>query len=144
MTRVATAIFRNQLYDHIQNLPFSFHDHSQTGQLISRCIEDVRSIQAFTGSSLIELVRLILLLVGTLYLLFSQNARLAAIALLPLIPLALMTTSFGQRITGLFWAVDQSCGSNLRPGRAILPAARESENLDGMQFTGWVRSKAKA
>jgi len=101
---------RNQLYDHIQNLPFSFHDHSQTGQLISRCIEDVRSIQAFTGGSLVELVRLILLLVGTLYLLFSQNARLAAIALLPLIPLALMTTSFGQRITGLFWAVDNALG----------------------------------
>ena len=101
---------RNQLYDHIQNLPFSFHDHSQTGQLISRCIEDVRSIQAFTGSSLVELVRLSLLLAGTLYLLFSQNARLAAIALLPLIPLALMTTSFGKRITGLFWAVDNALG----------------------------------
>jgi ATP-binding cassette, subfamily B, multidrug efflux pump len=101
---------RNQLYDHIQNLPFSFHDHSQTGQLISRCIEDVRSIQAFTGSSLVELVRLSLLLSGTLYLLFSQNARLAAIGLLPLVPLALMTTRFGQRITGLFWAVDNALG----------------------------------
>ena len=52
-------------------------------------------------------MRLIFLLVGTLYLLFSQNARLAAIAQLPLVLLARMTTSFGQRITGLFWAVDQ-------------------------------------
>ena len=124
---------RNQLYDHIQNLPFSFHDHSQTGQLISRCIEDVRSIQAFTGGSLVELVRLILLLVGTLYLLFSQNARLAAIALLPLIPLALMTTSFGQRITGLFWAVDNALGElssrlqeNVLGAQVVRAFARES------------------
>ena len=29
---------RNLLYDHIQHLPFTYHDHSQTGQLISRCI----------------------------------------------------------------------------------------------------------
>jgi len=36
---------RNRLYDHIQYLPFSFHDHSQTGQLISRCIEDVRAVE---------------------------------------------------------------------------------------------------
>src|SRR5512133_3721644 len=40
---------RNRLYDHIQRMSFSFHDHSQSGQLISRCIEDVRSLQNFTG-----------------------------------------------------------------------------------------------
>ncbi|HEX9092229.1 MAG TPA: ABC transporter transmembrane domain-containing protein, partial [Anaerolineales bacterium] len=32
---------RNRLYDHIQHLSFSYHDHAQTGQLISRTIEDV-------------------------------------------------------------------------------------------------------
>ncbi|MBA4380372.1 MAG: ABC transporter ATP-binding protein, partial [Anaerolinea sp.] len=30
---------RNRLYDRIQHLSFSYHDHAQTGQLISRCIE---------------------------------------------------------------------------------------------------------
>jgi len=35
---------RNRMYDHIQHLPFTYHDHVQSGQLISRCIEDVRSI----------------------------------------------------------------------------------------------------
>ena len=40
---------RNQLYDHIQHLTFTYFDHVQSGQLISRCIEDVRSIQGFTG-----------------------------------------------------------------------------------------------
>ena len=29
---------RNKMYNHIQNLSFSYHDHAQTGQLISRCI----------------------------------------------------------------------------------------------------------
>src|SRR5512146_2110001 len=35
---------RNRLYNHIQRLSFSFHDHAQSGQLISRCIEEVRSL----------------------------------------------------------------------------------------------------
>jgi ABC-type multidrug transport system fused ATPase/permease subunit len=35
---------RNRLYNHIQHLSFSYHDHAQTGQLISRTIEDVRSV----------------------------------------------------------------------------------------------------
>ena len=46
---------RNKLYDHIQRLSFSFHDHSQSGQLISRVIEDVRSIQNFTGNGIVDL-----------------------------------------------------------------------------------------
>jgi len=36
---------RNRLYDHIQHLSFSYHDHAQTGQLISSCIEDVRAVE---------------------------------------------------------------------------------------------------
>src|SRR4030066_85200 len=55
---------RNRLYDHIQRLSFSYHDHSQTGQLISRCIEDVRAIERFTGTGIVELIRISVLLVG--------------------------------------------------------------------------------
>src|SRR5260221_6007437 len=33
--------FRNALYDKIQRLPFDYHERAQTGQLMSRCTEDV-------------------------------------------------------------------------------------------------------
>lgn len=115
---------RNDLYDHIQHLPFSFHDHSQTGQLISRCIEDVRSIQAFTGTGVIELIRMTLLMTGILTLLFTYNPRLAVIALLPLVPLMLITTRFGKKIGGLFLAVDNAMGEL---------SARLQENVVGVQ-----------
>ena len=55
---------RNQLYDHIQRLPFTYHDYTATGQLISRVIEDVRSLANFTGSGMFELTRTIILMVG--------------------------------------------------------------------------------
>ena len=67
---------RNRLYDHIQHLSFGYHDHAQTGQLISRTIEDVRSIERFTGYGLVELLHLSLLLVGIMVLLFIGNAPL--------------------------------------------------------------------
>jgi ATP-binding cassette subfamily B protein len=115
---------RNDLYDHIQHLPFTFHDHSQTGQLISRCIEDVRSIQSFTGTGVIELVRMSLLMTGILTLLFTYNPTLAAIALLPLIPLLLITTRFGKKIGALFLAVDNAMGEL---------SSRLQENVVGVQ-----------
>ena len=46
--RIAAQVgydLRNRLYNHIQRLTFTYHDHAETGQLISRTIEDVRSIE---------------------------------------------------------------------------------------------------
>lgn len=101
---------RNRLYDHIQHLSFSFHDHSQTGQLISRCIEDVRAVERFTGFGVVELIRLSLLMIGTTTLLFTQQPLLAIVAMLPVIPLLAMTAGFGRQVGGLFLHVDNTLG----------------------------------
>ena len=115
---------RNRMYDHIQYLPFEYHDHAQSGQLISRCIEDVRAVEKFAGSSIPELVRFVLLTLGILAVMLSINTRLAIIALLPMIPLILMTGSFGTKIGKLFFAVDQAVGE---------VSNRLQENVTGVQ-----------
>lgn len=101
---------RNRLYDHIQRLSFRYHDHMPTGQLISRVIEDVRSLQNFAGHGLVELARIVILLVGIGIYLFSRHPLLAAIAISPLLPLVLLTTDFGKRVGRLFLAVDNTLG----------------------------------
>lgn len=115
---------RNRMYDHIQYLPFEYHDHAQSGQLISRCIEDVRAIERFSGSSIAELVRFVLLTVGILFVMLSANVTLALIALAPMIPLILMTGNFGTRIGKLFFAVDMAVGE---------VSNRLQENVTGVQ-----------
>lgn len=115
---------RNRMYDHIQRLPFRFHDHAQSGQLISRVIEDVRAVERFTGSGIVDLIHLMLLLAGIITLLFVNNAPLAVIALLPLIPLAIMTTNFGRRVGAYFLAVDNALGEL---------SSRLQENVLGVQ-----------
>jgi ATP-binding cassette subfamily B multidrug efflux pump len=115
---------RNRLYNHIQHLSFSYHDHAQTGQLISRTIEDVRSVERFAGSSVVELIQVGLLLVGVTALLFITNPRLAAISLLPMIPLVLITTDFGKRVSDYFLDVDNALGDL---------SARLQENVSGVQ-----------
>jgi ATP-binding cassette subfamily B multidrug efflux pump len=115
---------RNRLYNHIQHLSFSYHDHAQTGQLISRTIEDVRSVERFAGSSVIELFQVGLLLIGVTTLLFITNPQLAAIALLPMIPLVLLTTNFGKRVSDYFLDVDNALGEL---------SARLQENVTGVQ-----------
>jgi ATP-binding cassette subfamily B multidrug efflux pump len=115
---------RNRLYDHIQHLTFSYHDHAETGQLISRTIEDVRSIERFTGNGIVELIHLLLLFAGIVILLFIANPFLASIALLPMIPLVLLTSNFGRRIGDYFLTVDNSLGEL---------SSRLQENVLGVQ-----------
>jgi len=115
---------RNRMYDHIQHLPFTYHDHVQSGQLISRCIEDVRSIERFAGGAVADLVKFILLVAGVLYFMLTANPGLAMIALLPMLPLTLMTSVFGTKIGGLFFAVDQAVGE---------VSNRLQENVVGVQ-----------
>ena len=143
---------RNRMYNHIQQLPFTYHDHVQSGQLISRCIEDVRSIERFAGSSVTDLIRFVILSVGVLWIMLADNSRLAVIALLPIIPLALMTSSFGTKIGKLFFAVDQAIGDvsnrlqeNVVGVQVVRAFAREGYEIDRFErankrvFTTWVR-----
>ena len=115
---------RNRLYNHIQYLSFSYHDHSQTGQLISRCIEDVRSVQNFIGSSIVEMAQLIFLLLGALGIMLTANWQLTLIAILPIFPLVYLTYKFGLRVTELFFQVDNLLGDL---------SARLQENVIGAQ-----------
>ncbi len=115
---------RNSMYDRIQYLPFTYHDHTTTGQLINRCIEDVRSVQFFAGESIVEIVQLGIVAIGVVAILFLRNPLMALISLLPLIPMVMMTTDFGQRITRLFYDVDNTLGDL---------SARLQENVSGVQ-----------
>ena len=115
---------RNRMYDHIQYLPFTYHDHAQSGQLISRCIEDVRAIERFAGGAVTDLIRFVLLSIGIITIMIMDNARLAVIALLPIIPLTLMTSNFGTKIGKLFFDVDNAVGN---------VSNRLQENVVGVQ-----------
>ncbi|MCL4823999.1 MAG: ABC transporter ATP-binding protein/permease, partial [Anaerolineales bacterium] len=115
---------RNAMYDRIQYLSFSYHDHAQTGQLITRCIEDVRAIQNFAGGSIIEIIQLVFVTVGVMAALFTADVKLAVIAILPLIPMLMMAVDFGDRVTKLFYKVDLALGDI---------STRLQENVSGVQ-----------
>ena len=142
---------RNRMYDHIQYLPFTYHDHAQSGQLISRCIEDVRSIEKFAGNAVADLIRFVILSVGILWIMLAANSRLAVIALLPILPLILMTSNFGTKVGKLFFEVDKAVGEvsnrlqenvvGVQVVRAFAREAYETKRFEAANkrvFTTWV------
>ncbi len=102
-----TYDLRNRIYAHLQRLSIGFHDRTPSGQLISRTIEDVRAVTNFLNGGLVEILQMALMFVAALGVMFAANPRLALVASLPLIPLVLVATNFGQKVTHLFYRVDQ-------------------------------------
>ncbi|MDH7488729.1 MAG: ABC transporter ATP-binding protein [Anaerolineae bacterium] len=98
---------RNRLYDRIQTLSFAFHDHAQTGQLMSRCTSDISSVEALAGTGLAEFVNIAALFIAALVILFRIHPGLAAAALTPIPVLAFVTVRFGRRIGPLFQRIQE-------------------------------------
>jgi ATP-binding cassette subfamily B protein len=80
---------RNDLFAKIQSLSFSYHDRTQTGQLMVRATDDVEKVRLFIGQGLLLAVGALILLVGTLTILLTTNFRLTLVAL-PILPVALI------------------------------------------------------
>jgi ATP-binding cassette subfamily B protein len=78
---------RNQLYEKIQGLSFSYHDRAQTGQLLTRVTSDVDMVQQFLGNALLQIAGALILLVGSLTLMFTTSPQTAGV-MLALGPLA--------------------------------------------------------
>jgi len=99
--------FRNDLYAKIQGLSFSYHDRTQTGQLMIRATDDVEKVRMFIGQGLLMTVQAVVLLVGSLVVLLLTNARLTLVVL-PILPLAfIMFAVFGRISQPLFTEVQR-------------------------------------
>lgn len=98
---------RNDLFAKIQRLSFSYHDRNQTGQLMVRATDDIEKVRLFIGQGLLQLVGAIVLLTGTLIIIFSTNAKLALVTLW-ILPVALILFMiFGILSQPLFSKVQQ-------------------------------------
>jgi len=123
---------RNRLYAKIQSLSFSYHDRAQTGQLLTRATSDVEAVRMFVGMGFIQLLSAILMMVGSITLLFATDWQLAFIILV-LVPLTFgVFAFFAGKARPLFMQIQQRLADlntvlqeNLAGVRVVKAFARE-------------------
>lgn len=78
---------RNTLYNRLQNLSFTYHNHAETGDLIQRCTTDVDTYRNFVGEQMIEIFRLVFLIALTIVqmLLLSPELTFYSVLVTPVI-----------------------------------------------------------
>ncbi len=101
---------RNDLFAKIQHLSFSYHDRNRTGQLMIRATDDVERLRLFLGQGLLMALQALLLLTGSLAILFFTNPKLTLV-ILPILPIALVIFMiFGRIAQPLFREAQQRLG----------------------------------
>lgn len=115
---------RNDLYAKIQELSFAYHDKNQTGQLMIRATDDVEKVRLFIGQGLLQLVGAVLLLGGTVAILFSSNVSLAWTAI-PILPIAII-------LFGIFAGLSRPMFARVQEKLSTLNTVLQ-ENLAGVK-----------
>ena len=75
---------RVKIYDHMQKLSLSYFADKQTGQLMSRIINDTSSLEVLIAHAIPEMIGSITLLVGVTVILFATNWQMALLTCIPI------------------------------------------------------------
>ncbi|MCX7845959.1 MAG: ABC transporter ATP-binding protein/permease [Dictyoglomaceae bacterium] len=96
------ADVRMMLYDKLQNLSFRYFLDKQTGQLMSRVVNDTANLEMLIAHAVPDLLSNFLILLGIMIILFKINTILALLSLIPIPFLLLSSTYFAKKIMPIF------------------------------------------
>lgn len=117
-------ILEETLYDHIQRLSFSYHDHSQTGELIQRSTSDVDTVRRFYAEQVPGLVRVLFLFLINFTTLLFLNAPLALLSSATIPVIIILSFVFFRLIFQAYDAYQEQEG---------ILTTRLQENLSGIR-----------
>ena len=89
---------RNDLFAHLQRLPQSFYFDWRTGDLMSRCVNDLNAVRLMLGPGLLSVVQTPVLFLGVLSAMFYLDPTLAMLVLLPYPLFILIARVFGSAL----------------------------------------------
>ncbi len=101
---------RIKLFNHLQNASFRFFQRVHTGDMISRLMNDVGTVQNLISSEIINLIRQPILLIGGLVLMLTINLRLSLFVLLFLPLFLLVAAPLGRRVKEKAMAMQEKLG----------------------------------
>jgi len=133
---------RNDIQRKLTQLSFSFHDQSETGELLSRAVQDVERVRFLTGRATLRILEGVLLLLITAIVLLVMDFKLGLLILLTMPPLVFQAIRFGSRFRPLSLQVQKQLAAlttaveqNLRGSRVVKAYAQEQAEIERFSET---------
>ena len=120
----SVAAARKVIYEHLQTLSPSYYSHTQTGQIMSRAINDTAYFESLIAHVIPEAIVSLLTVAGVFVVLFSINPTLALYTVVPIPLIVLGFIAYNRYVRPLFRYAQARLGD--------LNAAVQ-DNLSGMR-----------
>ncbi len=127
---------RNAIHTRLTQLSFGYHDRTETGQLLSRTVQDVERIRFLTGRATLGIAGAIVLIFATAVALVLMNPSLAILSMAMVPFLAWRGLVFGREFRPLSLRLQQQLATlttlveqNLRGARVVKSFAQEDAEI---------------
>ncbi|MBS0263760.1 MAG: ATP-binding cassette domain-containing protein [Planctomycetes bacterium] len=137
-----SADLRNATYEHLQRLSLDFFSAKRTGDLVARISSDTDRICSFLSDSLMDFITDILMITGTIFVLFCWDPMLALATICTFPFIAWLTFQIRNSLTHGFlfasraWADMTSVLADTIPGVRVVKAfAQERREVDRFRGT---------
>lgn len=136
-TEGMTKKMRDDLYLHLNQLPYDYHKHVSTGDLVQRCTSDVETVRRFISGQVMEILRTSVMFIVALVLMFSLNSTMACISLSIMPVLLVMSFVYFRFVRKYFQEVDEAEGDistaiqeNLTGVRVVKAFGQQRNQMD--------------
>ena len=96
------ADVRAEIYQHLQRLSLRFYENKQTGQLMSRVVNDSDLIEQLIAHAIPDVLVNVLMLIGVTAVLVSMSWQLALLSMIPIPLIVLAMQGFGKYVRPAF------------------------------------------
>jgi len=126
------ADVRLHIYEHLQRLSLRFYEDKQTGQLMSRTVNDSDLLEQLIAHAMPDVTVNVLMLIGVIVVLLRMSWRLALLSMIPMPLIALGMRGFARYVRPAFrqrqvelGELNATLGDNLSGIREIKAFTRE-------------------
>ncbi len=128
---------RDDLYEHLANVPFDYHKHVSTGDLVQRCTSDVDTIKRFIQNQLLEIIRTVLMVIAAAAIMIYIDPMLTLWSVILMPVLALSSFIYFKAVKNAFTESDEAEGKlsaaiqeNLTGVRVVRAFGQQRRELD--------------
>ena len=139
-----TLRLRDYLFDHVQRLPFAYHDHAKTGELIQRATSDMDTLRRFYADQAVGIGRIAALFAVNLTMLVRLNARLGLLSVAVMPVVVAVSAFFFNKVSKAYERFQQQeavlstrLQENLTGVRVVRAFARQAHEQQGFERENW-------
>jgi len=131
---------RNDLFQHLEKLSYSFYQRTRTGDIMARATNDLNAVRMLLGPAIMYSANTVVFTAGALAFMLSISPKLTLYAFLPLPIVSILIQYFGkqiherfEKIQAMFSDISARAQENFSGARVIRAYVQEGAEIAGFE-----------